>query len=111
MSKPWRLTQQAELSLVDIALWTFETFGPRQADAYEQDILAKMDDIAAGVAHTQSCRAIFGADLAEDVRFTRVGAHYLIYVEYQHSFVLLDLLHQRVDLPRHLAHLASRTKP
>ena len=27
MSKSWRLTRQAEASLVGIALWTFENFG------------------------------------------------------------------------------------
>ena len=54
MTKPWRVTQQAEQSLLDIAPWTVETFGPRQADAYEQDILDKMDDIAGGrCAHSK----------------------------------------------------------
>jgi toxin ParE1/3/4 len=103
MTKSWRVTQQAEQSLLDIAQWTVETFGPRQAQAYEQDILAKMDDIAAGVAHSQSCRTLIDGNLAEEIRFTRVGGHYLIYAEYPSSFILIDLLHQRVDLPRHLA--------
>lgn len=106
MTKPWRVTQQAEQSLLDIAVWTVETFGPLQADAYEQDILTKMDDIAAGVAHTQSCRVLIDTNLAEDIRFTRIGGHYLIYIEQQESFVLLDLLHQRVDLTRHLARVS-----
>jgi plasmid stabilization system protein ParE len=106
MTKPWRVTQQAEQSLLDIALWTVETFGPRQADAYEQDILAKLDDIAAGVAHTQSCRVLIDSNLADDIRFTRVGGHYLIYIEYPDSFVLQDLLHQRVDLTQHLARVS-----
>lgn len=110
MTKPWRATLQGEKSLLDIALWTLETFGPRQADAYEQDILAKMDDIAAGVAHTQSCRVLIDSNLADDIRFTRVGGHYLIYIEYPDSFVLLDLLHQTMDIPRHLARLSGNLK-
>lgn len=107
MIKPWRVTRQAEQSLLDIALWTVETFGSRQADAYEQDILAKMNDIASGVAHTQSCRILIDSHIANDIRFTRVGGHYLIYLEQSDSLVLLDLLHQRADLPRHLARLSS----
>lgn len=106
MTKSWRVTQQAEQSLLDIALWTVETFGPRQADAYEQDILDKMDDIAGGVAHTQSCRVVIDSNLADDIRYTRIGGHYLIYIEQQESFVLLDLLHQRVDLTQHLARIS-----
>lgn len=110
MTKTWRLTEQAEESLLEIALWTFETFGPRQADAYEKDILAKMDDIAAGAAHTQSCSILLGSDISEDVRFGRVGSHYLIYAELVESFVLLDVLHQSVDLPRRLVHVVGKTR-
>ena len=106
MTKPWRVTQQAEQSLLDIALWTVETFGPRQADAYEQDILDKMDDIAGGVAHTQSCRLLIDTNLADDIRFMQIGGHYLIYIEQSASFVLLNLLHQRVDLTQHLARVS-----
>ncbi|EDM69391.1 hypothetical protein RAZWK3B_11652 [Roseobacter sp. AzwK-3b] len=109
MSKTWRLTEKAEQSLYEIALWTFETFGPRQADAYEQDILVKLDDIASSIAHSQSCSILLGSDISEDVRFGRVGAHYLIYVELADSFVLLDVLHQSVDLPRRLAHVLGKT--
>ena len=110
MTKTWRLTEQAEESLLEIALWTFETFGPRQADAYEKDILAKMVDIAAGAAHTQSCSILLGSDISEDVRFGRVGSHYLIYAELAGYFVLLDLLHQSVDLPRRLVHVVGKTR-
>lgn len=106
MNKPWRDTPQAEQCLLDIAQWTVETFGARQADAYEQDILAKMDDIVSGTAHTQSCRVLIDSSLADDIRVTRIGGHYLIYIEYPDSFVLLDLLHQRVDLTRHLARVS-----
>lgn len=110
MTKPWRLTEKAEHSLFEIAVWTFETFGPRQADAYEQDILSKLDDISAGVAHSQSCNLLIGGDLEEDVRFGRVGAHHLIYVEYDDMFILLDLVHQSADLERRLSHIAGKTQ-
>tara|TARA_B110000208_G_scaffold174085_1_gene218488 strand:+ start:636 stop:803 length:168 start_codon:yes stop_codon:yes gene_type:complete len=55
MIKGWQLTPQAEQSLMEIAQWTFDTFGPRQADAYELDILDRLDAITDGVAHSQGC--------------------------------------------------------
>ena len=45
--KAWRLTRQAEASLIDIAEWTIENFGARQADAYEADLIACCNGIAA----------------------------------------------------------------
>lgn len=110
MTKPWRVTEQAQHSLLEIAVWTFETFEPRQADAYEQDILSKLDDISAGVAHSQSCNLLVGGHIEEDLRFSRVGAHHLIYVEYDNIFILLDLLHQSADLERRLSHIAGKTQ-
>jgi toxin ParE1/3/4 len=110
MSKTWRLTPQAEQSMFEIAQWTFQTFGPRQADAYEQDILDRLDTIVVGIAHNRSCQSLLDKKTERDVRYTHVGSHYLIYAEYDEHFVLLDVLHQRVDLPRRLAHIASKAK-
>ena len=45
-----------------------------------------------------------------DVRYSSVGSHYLIYVEYGDHFALLDLLHQRVDLSRRLAHIIGKAQ-
>ena len=39
MSKAWRLTPQAEQSLYEIAQWTFQTFGPRQAPEIPSRVL------------------------------------------------------------------------
>ncbi|EDP60936.1 hypothetical protein BAL199_00120 [alpha proteobacterium BAL199] len=52
MPKPWRLTRQAERSLVEIARWTLETFGPRQAEAYDSG-LGRLDDLV-GHDHAMS---------------------------------------------------------
>ena len=40
MPKSWYLTQAAQASLIEIAKWTVESFGPRQASAYEEDLIA-----------------------------------------------------------------------
>lgn len=103
MPKPWRLTRQAEASLVDIANWTLETFGPRQAAAYEDDLIARCAEITAGTAQSQDCRRIIDPELPEDLRFARVGQHFVIFIEGAGQVIIVDFLHARSDLPRRLA--------
>ena len=103
MPKPWRLTRAAERSLLDIAIWTFETFGPRQAAAYEEDLISVCREIAAGTAQSQDCRRIIDPDLNEDLRFARAGQHFVVFVEDAERVIIIDFLHSRSDLPRHLA--------
>lgn len=107
MPKSWRLTRQAETSLVDIANWTHETFGPRQAAAYEDDLIAVCRDIAAGTALSQDCRRIIDPDLPEDLRFARAGQHFVIFVEDAEQVIIVDFLHGRSDLPHRLAAIAE----
>ena len=73
MPKTWRLTRAAERSLIEIAMWTVETFGPRQAAAYEEDLIVVCRGIAAGTVQSQDCRRIIDPDLSEDLRFARAG--------------------------------------
>lgn len=73
MPKPWRLTRGAEASLVEIAIWTTATFGPRQAAAYEEDLVAACNSIGADAVISQDCRRLVDDNLAEDLRFVRVG--------------------------------------
>ena len=108
MPKPWRLTRQAEASLLDIALWTIETFGPRQAQAYEEDLIARCSGIASGQVASQSCRAIIDPDLKEDLRFTRYGQHFIVFVEDDASVIIVDFLHSRSDLLVKLASIAKQ---
>ena len=107
MSKPWRLTRQAEASLADIALRTFETFGPRQAAACEDDLIRRCIDIADGTAMSRSCRHLIDPDLPEDLRFTRSGQHFIVFVEGAGSVIIVDFLHSRSDLPGKLTALAD----
>ncbi|MBC7153446.1 MAG: type II toxin-antitoxin system RelE/ParE family toxin [Rhodobacteraceae bacterium] len=103
MSHPWRLTLQAEASLTDIARWTLETFGARQAAAYEYDLIASCIEIAAGTAVSQDCRRLIAPDLPEDLRFTRSGQHFIVFVEDATQVIIIDFLHSRADLPEKLA--------
>lgn len=107
MSKSWRLTRQAEASLVDIALWTLENFGSRQSVAYEEDLIRRCIDIADGTAISQGCRQLIHPSLPEDLRFTRSGQHFVVYIEDSDRVIIVDFLHSRSDLPRKLAALAD----
>lgn len=103
MTKPWRLTKAAEASLIDIARWTIASFGPRQAAAYEDDLIARCNAIASGTAPSQDCRRIIDPDLPENLRFARAGQHYVILIEDAEKVVIIDVLHSRADLPKQLA--------
>lgn len=105
MPKPWQLTQGAETALFDIARWTIETFGPRQAAAYEEDLITACREIAAGTAHSQDCKRFIDPDLPEDLRFARAGQHFVVFIEYGEHVIIIDFLHSRSDLPRRLANL------
>ena len=107
MPKPWRLTRQAEQSLIGIARWTFETFGPRQAAAYEDDLIARCREIAAGTAQSQDCRQLIAPDLSEDLRIARAGQHFIVFIENPKQVIIVDFLHSRSDLLRRLAALAE----
>jgi plasmid stabilization system protein ParE len=105
MPKPWRLTRVAEASLIDIANWTVETFGPRQAAAYEEDLIALCRDIAAGTALSQDCRRLIDPTLSEDLRIARAGQHFVIFIEDAEQVIIVEFLHGRADLPQRLANL------
>ncbi|WEF25523.1 type II toxin-antitoxin system RelE/ParE family toxin [Paracoccus sp. S3-43] len=111
MPKPWRLTRHAERALVEIARWTLETFGPRQAEAYETDLVARCAAIAAGEAYSQDCRRMIDPDLPEDLRFTRAGQHFIVFFEMPDQVIVVDVLHGRSDLPRRLAALGPPKDP
>lgn len=106
MPKPWRLTRHAEAALIEIARWTIETFGPRQATAYEDDLITTCRGIAAGTALSQDCRQLIDPDLAEDLRFARAGQHFIVFIEDEEQVIIIDFLHSRSDLPQRLASLA-----
>jgi len=108
MSRPWRLTRAAEASLIEIAHWTLATFGPRQADAYEADLIEACNRIAGGTAITQDCRRLIDPNLEEDLRFIRCGQHVIVFIESETQVIIIDFLHSRADLPARLAVLPER---
>lgn len=105
MSRFFRLTRRAEDSLVEIARWTIEKFGPRQADIYEAEFLSRCEAIVNGLAHSRSCSIL--VDDAADLRYLRAGEHFLVFLERPEEVIIVDILHSRSDLPRHIAALTA----
>lgn len=105
MSRSLRLTHRAEASLTEIARWTIENFGPRQAELYEAELLMRCEGILSGQAHSRSCAVL--VDEADDLRFVRAGEHFLVFLDRPDEVIIVDFLHSRSDLPRHLAALKN----
>ena len=77
MSRSFRLTRRAEDSLTDIARWTIDSFGLRQAEIYQEELLNRCAAILNGEAYSRSCGVL--VDDADDLRFVRAGEHYLVF--------------------------------
>jgi plasmid stabilization system protein ParE len=105
MSRSLRLTRRAEASLVEIAKWTIEQFGLKQADLYEAELLTRCQAILNGQVYSRSCAVL--VDNAADLRFARAGEHFLVYLDQPDEVIIVDILHSRSDLPRHVAALAT----
>ncbi|QEP30381.1 type II toxin-antitoxin system RelE/ParE family toxin [Pukyongiella litopenaei] len=108
MSRSFRLTRRAEESLVEIARWTIETFGPRQADIYEAELLSRCDAIVSGQAHSRSCSIL--VDETADLRYLRAGEHFVVSIDRPEEVIIVDILQSRSDLPRHIATLKALTR-
>ena len=113
MRKPWRLTPAAEESLIDIALWTISTFGPTQADVYEGELIGRCQAIADGRAASRDCSILLvdGEGGAADLRFTRAGEHFVIFIEEPDEIVIVEFLHSRSDLPARIAAIEAMLGP
>ncbi|MEM8654398.1 MAG: type II toxin-antitoxin system RelE/ParE family toxin [Pseudomonadota bacterium] len=106
MTPPVRFSAQAEIALLEIAAWTTEKFGPRQADTYRRELIARTDAIAQGTAHRRSCAAL--APAGRGLFYVAAGEHFLLYEESAVSIVIVDIVHSRSDLPAHLSQLGER---
>ncbi|WP_245964237.1 hypothetical protein [Roseovarius spongiae] len=54
MSRSFRLTRCAEANLVEIAKETTSSFGPKQTDAFEAELLERWQALLNSQAHTRS---------------------------------------------------------
>jgi toxin ParE1/3/4 len=107
MTQVWRvrLGQQAEQDYVEILQWTAQTFGEGQASTYAVTI-------ALAIAALEGGPEILGATAREDIqpgirtlhvaRQGRAGRHFVVFCATGSDIDILRLLHDSMDLPRHL---------
>lgn len=92
-------------NLTEIARWAIVTFGLRHAELYEAELLDRCISILNGQAYSQSCAVL--VDDIEDLRFVRAGEHFLVFLHRLDEVIILDILHSRSALPRHVASLST----
>jgi toxin ParE1/3/4 len=107
MRQVWtvRFGQQAEQDYVEILRWTVKTFGEGQASTYAETIALAIEALEGGPD-------ILGARAREDIqpgirtlhvaRHGRAGRHFVVFRVAGSDIDVLRLLHDSMDLPRHL---------
>ena len=107
MRQVWtvRLGQQAEQDYVQILQWTVKTFGEGQASTYAETIALAIEALEGGPD-------IWGVRVREDIqpgirtlrvaRQGRAGRHFVVFRAAGSDIDVLRLIHDSMDLPRHL---------
>ena len=104
-----RLTAAAEADFEDILRWTVDKFGDAQARIYAETLSVALSELAAGPT-------VIGAKKRDDIlkglftlhvaRKGRKGRHFIMFRvgrgSSRNAIEILRLLHDAMDLPRHL---------
>lgn len=108
MSKIWkiRLGRQAELDYADILRWTTKHFSKVQAQAYSETVSQAIEALTDGpeiLGSKQRDEIELGIRTLHVARLGRKGRHIVVFrVDGTQTIDVLRLLHESMDLPRHL---------
>lgn len=107
MERSWspRLSAAAETDLREIIRWTTRQFGAAQARSYRQTILSAIRALENGPEAPGSKardEIMPGVRTLHVARNGRRGRHFLIYKTSGSSIVILRVLHDSMELARHL---------
>jgi toxin ParE1/3/4 len=91
-----RLTPAAEKDVEDIWLYTARQWTPVRANQYVREFLTAFADLASGE------RAGTPVLAGQDYYRLLVGSHVIVYRVSDTRIDVIRILHQSVDLPRHL---------
>ena len=97
------LGKLAENDLANIATWSAENFGAKQADAYVDAILDAVDELSAG----EPARSKARDEIAAGVRTLhmakpgRRGRHLLVYMVTGDVLTIIRILHDSMEVSRH----------
>jgi len=94
---PYKLTPEAEKDLTEIYLYGFLNFGEAQAEAY----FAELEDCFQLLSKTPLiCRE--RSEFSPPVRIHHHGRHLVVYVIKSELVLIVRLLHDSMDVQRHL---------
>lgn len=92
----YRLSPMAEADLEDIWLYTVENWSLAQADEYVRELLATADQLAKG---TRRGRTV---DVRANYLKYAIGRHFLFFRQTGYGIHITRILHQAMDVERHL---------
>jgi toxin ParE1/3/4 len=96
-AKGYKLAPRARRDLAEIWRYTFETWSLAQADAYYGDIISTVQAIAGGRKRGKPIDQIRRGYLT-----CSCGSHWIVYRQRGAQIVIIRILHQRMNLSRHL---------
>jgi toxin ParE1/3/4 len=106
-----RLGGAAELDFANIVKWTAENFGAQQSRVYQGTLVQAIGELAEGpdVAGSKARDEIMpGLRTVHVARHGRRGSHFLMYRVVPSTTVeIVRILHDRMDLQRHLPFAAD----
>lgn len=91
-----QLTPLAETDLEEIWRYTFERWSLEQAESYHRDLIDAFEALARSDKLGRPCVARDG------YRRYPVGSHVVFYRETDRTLDVIRVLHQRMDVERHL---------
>jgi len=90
-------TRPAEEDLNDIFKYSYENFGEEQAEKYYGGLEDRFIEILNGIAHSTDW-----SDVVPGMRRTNYERHAIFYERDADDVIILRVLHQQVDILRHI---------
>lgn len=100
----YRLAPLAEADLEGIWRYTSENWSNEQADKYHGDIVSAFEGLAMGIRKGRP------VDVRDGYFKYAVGSHFVYYCFSDSTIDVMRVLHQRMDVSRHLESTESRAK-
>ena len=94
----YEVSARAQLDLLEIWEYTADNWSVEKANSYNMDLQSAFEELATGEMRG---RPIEGRE--RYMRFA-VGSHFVIYRERSGGIAVVRILHQRMDIARHLLH-------
>jgi len=95
--KRWKLSYKAEADLEAIYDYSFEKWGLNQAEKYTHDIHEAIVAIAASTNYGRSID-----NVKKGYRKAHINRHFIIYKTESHIITVNRILHEKMDVKRHL---------